>query len=112
LIVEDDGPIREALTEAFESEGWSVRGASNGKEALEVIERSDVGVLVLDLMMPIMSGWELLERLRKSATHAELPVLVMTAVAHVPRAPRGPLFIKPLNIESLVRAIRSQLSRR
>jgi CheY-like chemotaxis protein len=105
LLVEDDHVIRDELAEILRREGFTVITAMNGREALEQLERFDCKVLVLDLMLPVMSGWELAEALRSDARFSALPILTITAVANAQRAPAGPIFLKPLNVESLIRAV-------
>ena len=83
LIVEDDEVIRELLKEALELEGYKTRTASNGQEALQVLH----GVLnpcliLLDLMMPVMNGWQFLESKKSDNSLAPIPVVVMTAATN------------------------------
>jgi DNA-binding response OmpR family regulator len=79
LIVDDDPEIREALKDVLEAEGYEVATAANGREGLERLSTDVPSLVLLDLMMPIMSGGELLAVLRKSAALAELPVVVLSA---------------------------------
>lgn len=111
LIVEDDDTIREQLAEALEYEGFSVVTASNGREALDRLSRGPVRTMIMDLMMPVMNGWELVQSIRAHASLASIPILTITAVSNAHRAPGGPLFLKPLNIGSLVRAVRTYIGR-
>jgi CheY-like chemotaxis protein len=105
LLVEDDHVIREELAEILRFEGFTVITAVDGRDALERLARSPVRVIVLDLMLPVMSGWELAEVVRSSPDYSAIPILTITAVANAHRAPGGPVFLKPLNIDSLIRAI-------
>jgi len=83
LLVEDDEAIRESLSELLESEGYRVVTARNGQVALEWLESSSEppGVVLLDLMMPVMSGLELLDAMRglSDANRRDVPVIVLTA---------------------------------
>jgi CheY-like chemotaxis protein len=112
LIVEDDRVLAEELSELLRSEGYTVRAAGNGAEALRRLSQDRVGLLILDLMLPVVSGWELLDSIRSSQTLRELPVFIITAFANVHRAGGGPVFLKPLNVRSLVRAVRTRLGPR
>jgi DNA-binding response OmpR family regulator len=112
LVVEDDTVIREQLAEALADEGFTVKTAADGREALESLRRARTGVVVADLMMPVMSGWDLIKAMRSSPALADVPVMIMTAASNVGRAPDGPVFLKPLNLDSLIRAIRTHLGRR
>ena len=58
LVVEDDPDVRSALNDLLEAEGYEVETASNGKEALERLAEHRPGLVLLDLMMPVMSGWD------------------------------------------------------
>ena len=81
LIIEDNDDIREALQMAIEGEGYRVFAVSNGQEALGVLKRIPGRPLVLlDMMMPVMSGWEFLEAQKANAVFGHLPVVVVTAL--------------------------------
>jgi CheY-like chemotaxis protein len=81
LIVEDDADMRESLGEILQLEGYRVFGAANGKEALNHLSQADAPCLILlDLMMPVMSGWEFREQQRQDPRLAQIPVAVLTGV--------------------------------
>jgi signal transduction histidine kinase/CheY-like chemotaxis protein len=79
LIVEDDDDTRRWLQGALKREGWEVREAADGREALECLARAPVDVILLDLMMPEMDGFEFLAERRKHKALAKIPVIVVTA---------------------------------
>ena len=79
LVVEDDAEMRELLQRFLQSEGWVVVEAQNGREALDRISENKPGLILLDLMMPTMDGFEFLEELRKHTAWLSIPVLVITA---------------------------------
>ncbi len=79
LIVEDDEDTRRWLHRALEREGWEVSEAANGKEALDSLDQAPVNVILLDLMMPEMDGFEFLAERRKNKALAKIPVIVVTA---------------------------------
>jgi CheY-like chemotaxis protein len=79
LVVDDESEIREALTEALEQEGYRVRIARNGEEALAQAHELPPDLILLDLMMPVMSGWQFLEARAHDAQLARIPVIVATA---------------------------------
>jgi PAS domain S-box-containing protein len=79
LVVDDEPDMRELSRRALEAEGLEVREAADGQEALEVIARRRPGLILLDLMMPVMDGFEFLLRLRQDPVNADLPVVVVTA---------------------------------
>jgi len=79
LVVDDDPEARELLEETLRSAGLLPVLASSGKQALEALARSPVSAIVVDLMMPEMSGFELILRIRQNPQFAALPVIVLTA---------------------------------
>ncbi|MBI3417748.1 MAG: response regulator, partial [Verrucomicrobia bacterium] len=79
LIVEDDAPLREILRRTLEKEQWRVVEAANGAEALASLARSLPSVILLDLVMPVMDGFQVLAELRKREEWSRLPVIVTTA---------------------------------
>ncbi len=80
LVVEDDPAIRESMVTALRLKGYHCSEASNGLEALEVLKTLPQPCLILlDLMMPIMSGWEFLTRVEGDVTLAQIPIAVVTA---------------------------------
>jgi len=80
LVVEDDPDVRGALVAFLEGEGYSVVEATHGAEALEHLrEPRQFCLILLDLMMPVMNGWEFREQQQKDPALADIPVLVVTA---------------------------------
>lgn len=77
LIVDDQNGVRRLLYEAFSDEGYKVRMASSGMEAIKVVSQDMPDMVLLDIKMPVMSGLETLTELRKMSR--ELPVMMMTA---------------------------------
>ena len=81
LVVDDDKNTRRLLTAVLEAESYSVSTAENGEEALAVLDKTHVDLIVLDIMMPKMDGYELTTLLRE--TNNDLPILMLTA-KHLP----------------------------
>src|SRR5689334_22162272 len=82
LLVEDDLAIRDVLQDQLEEEGHDVVPATNGRQAIEYLTldaTSTPDLIILDLMTPIVTGWQVLERLRADPTLARIPVIVVTA---------------------------------
>ena len=79
LVVEDDLATREAARRALEHDGWTVDEAENGRIALERLAERAPGVILLDLMMPVMDGFGLVAELRARPAWREVPIVVMTA---------------------------------
>ena len=80
LIVDDDQPIRNLVRQIVRRIGYPARDASNGEEAIANLEQKIPDLLVLDLMMPKVSGWEVLQWLSERGHLPSLPVVVLTAV--------------------------------
>jgi CheY-like chemotaxis protein len=103
LVVDDDVAIRETLTEVLSEEGYDVECAANGRDALHALDtREPPRLVLLDLMMPVMSGWELLEVMHDNERLASIPVVVVSAMT----APgvEGHLQ-KPVDLERLLTTV-------
>ncbi len=109
LVVDDDDDVREILSLVLEAEGFRVRTAWNGREALNELARLDAGVMLLDLRMPIMSGWEVIEVLREEGRLRRIPIAICTSS---PRdAPPGfPILPKPVDFDQMMGMIRDLAS--
>ena len=79
LVVEDDASTRDMLRRTFEQDGWSVCEAWNGRIGLEAVALNRPQLIVLDLMMPEMDGFEFVAELRKREPGSRIPVVVVTA---------------------------------
>ncbi len=77
LVVDDDEAILEIVTTILEAEGYPVQTATNGAEALALVERARPSLVLLDMRMPVLDGWGFARELR--ARGVQLPILVMTA---------------------------------
>ncbi len=79
LLVEDEPNIIEAIRFILSRDGWLVATHSDGKTAIDAVKRAEPDVLVLDVMLPGRSGFEILRELRERSETAALPVLMLTA---------------------------------
>lgn len=77
LIAEDDAELRQLFKHVLIKNGYSVKGVSNGKEALDELENEYYDLIISDIMMPITDGYSLVRQLRESGI--ETPVLMITA---------------------------------
>ena len=104
LVVDDDDDIREATRDVMERHGYEVVAVSSGAEALAYLIRDTPNLVLLDLQMDDMNGWEVLGALRDNPRFADVEVVVVTGcdaeVAHGVRVLR-----KPFKIESLFAAL-------
>lgn len=87
LLVDDDPALKELLREALQGKGYTVDTAVNGREALEKIERFPPDLILLDVIMPEMDGFETLEALRAKDT--DTPVIMLTGNGSIPDAIRA-----------------------
>ncbi len=78
LIVEDDRDMREVLVDLFALEGYRVSAAANGRQALKEARRHPPDVILLDLMMPVMTGWQFRAEQSRDPGLALVPVVVMS----------------------------------
>jgi DNA-binding response OmpR family regulator len=76
LVVDDDAHIRALIRFTLQEEGHDVEEAANGREALQLLDKISFDLVVFDLMMPVMDGWDLCRELRE---HYDLPLLIVTA---------------------------------
>src|SRR4051812_7004066 len=80
LVVEDDPDIRDAIRSVLEDEGYKVNTAVNGRDGLDALSKMPPPCLILlDMMMPVMSGYEFLAHLRRQEHLAPIPVIVVSA---------------------------------
>jgi CheY-like chemotaxis protein len=111
LIVEDDDSAREALSDCLEMEGFSVASARNGKEALDYLHSAPLPkIILLDLYMPVMTGWEFREAQKKDAAIAHIPVVVVTAFGSgiTKQIDADVIMHKPLDLDRLLSVIRDR----
>jgi hypothetical protein len=79
LLVDDDDTMRRGMRKALEQDGWQVSEAENGRVALARLNETRPDIIMLDLMMPEMDGFEFLVEMRARAEWRDIPVLVVTA---------------------------------
>ena len=110
LVVDDDDATADAICELLESEGYDVVCVADGKAALDRLRNDSVCLVLLDLMMPIMSGYEFREKQLESAELARVPVVVVTAdpsPSDRARQLRADGFLpKPVSPDELIRVTR------
>jgi DNA-binding response OmpR family regulator len=116
LVVEDETDIQLVLCVYLRFAGFEVHGVSNGQEAIRSISEFDPHLIVLDLMMQPVSGWDVLDWLRVNRITPPLPVIVLTALTHINEQVHGfeegaiEYMTKPTQPSLLVERIHSILS--
>ena len=114
LVVDDEFEMRQLIGLYLRQESYQVETAENGQEALEKIKRNDYDLLVLDVMMPLMDGWETIEIVRKTS---DVPIIMLTAKDSVKDKVTGlstgadDYLVKPFEAEELLARIKALLRR-
>jgi two-component system, response regulator, stage 0 sporulation protein F len=112
LLVDDDSAVREGLRRVLATEGWQVVAAKNGEEALEYLQEHEPDLIITDLCMAEVSGWDLLFHEKIQRPH--LPIFVITALSH--QETNGAahfamkFFQKPIDLDALLAAVRCCLA--
>ncbi|MEK3719927.1 response regulator transcription factor [Paenibacillus sp. FSL H8-0034] len=115
LIVDDDIHIRQLIKVYLRQEGFDVVEAGHGKEALQEMEKTRIDLVILDIMMPEMDGWDLCVELR--AAYPNLPLLMITAKGETGHKVKGfqlgtdDYLVKPFDPEELVVRVKSLMKR-
>ncbi|AEI51729.1 hybrid sensor histidine kinase/response regulator [Runella slithyformis] len=117
LIIEDEDAIRENIAEMLSISGFKVETAANGREGLSQTLVFKPDVIICDIMMPLMNGYQVLETLRSSNSQANTPFIFLTSMANPAEIREGMLIgaddylTKPFNFSDLIAAIESRLKR-
>ena len=106
LVVDDNKDAVEALSTLLEWEGFAVATAQNGSDALKKLNNEGISVILLDLWMPVMNGWEFLRQKAEAENIANIPVIVLSANPPWDR-PQGAQAVlqKPVYPQALISAI-------
>jgi two-component system chemotaxis response regulator CheY len=111
LVVDDDDDLRETICDVLALAGHDVVQAADGRAALAQLRARRFDLIVTDLQMPGMDGWELLAALQTDWRLRHTPVCVVSAEADVPRRASTRFIRKPFELASLVRIIDEVLGR-
>ena len=115
IVAEDDAALQKLFCKVLDRNGFSVVGVSDGLEALELMEREFVDLIVSDIMMPRMDGYTLVQTLREGGS--TVPVLMITArdafrdMEHGFRSGADDYMVKPINVNELVLRVNALLRR-
>lgn len=110
LVVDDDVDCREMLAELLSNEGYIIEIAANGRQALERLNRSKPALIILDLMMPVMSGWEFRARQKSDSRFESLPVVVVTASGLARDIDANAVLRKPIDFGVLMSVVKQNCS--
>ena len=117
LVVDDDPDVRRLVEMKLHLDGIETVSAADGAEALEVLQEGDVDLVVLDLMMPVMDGFETCRRMQADPALAPIPVIMLTARAQASDIESGfdlgatDYIVKPFSPRELLSRVRGVLLR-
>lgn len=115
LVVEDDKNLRKLITTYLQRNKYNTYEATNGEEALNVLDQSYIDLIVSDIMMPKMDGYELIKSLREAKY--DVPILIITAKSEIEDKKEGFLLgaddymVKPIDIEEMLLRVQVLLRR-
>ncbi len=115
LVVEDDKNLRKLIVTCLEKASYTVFETRNGEEALDLMDKEYVDLIVTDIMMPEMDGYELIKSLREA--NYNTPILIITAKEDIEDKRQGfnlgadDYMVKPINIDELILRVKSLLRR-
>ncbi len=117
LVIEDESDARMMLSLALKSSGYIVFGAENGEEGLKLFKEEKPDLVILDVVMPLMDGWEVLRRIKAGFKSRKIPVIMVTGKSEDADKVKGYDFgadfyvTKPYNIQKLLPIIRDIISK-
>ncbi len=115
LLAEDEPHIARLVTFKLEREGYDVRWAKDGGEALEMFQNFIPNLVLLDVMMPIMDGFEVLKKIREDDRLSDIPVIMLSAKGQTSDVEKGfdlgsdDYIVKPFQPDELVARIRAKI---
>ncbi|MEW6618852.1 MAG: response regulator [bacterium] len=117
LVVDDEWEILEVIRNLLEVKGYEVTTAQSGKEALERLEERLPHLIILDILMPEMSGYEVCKKIRKSPVHKHLPIIILSSKSTIEDEIAGwrmgidEYIVKPFDLEELIAILESIIYR-
>jgi two-component system response regulator VicR len=119
LCIEDEQEMIDLMRLILNRRGFEIRGANGGKEGLEIIRNDHPDLVLLDLMMPDMDGWEVYQQMKSDETTRNIPVIVVTARAqsiekvlglHIAKV--DDYIVKPFSPQELLTSVDKVLKRK
>jgi len=111
LVIEDEPYLCDLIADVLEAEGHQPSKAANGLDALSRVAESKPQLILLDLMMPVMDGWEFMTALRSNPDWQDIPIVIITAVYDIARTQQesgaSAVITKPFDIDQLVDVVNS-----
>ena len=115
LVVDDESDVLLVVKTGLENEGFQVVTASNGADGLELAREENPDLIILDVMMPKMNGFQVLQELKKGETTAVIPVVMLTGLSDSQKIRQALMYgtdyylVKPFEFDDLVMKIRTAL---
>ncbi len=115
LLVDDDIFLVDIMAFTFKQSGFEIIKAHNGKEALEVMGKEQIDLILTDIMMPVMDGFELARNVKENEAFKHLPIIFLTAKSNIEDKNKGfslginDYVVKPFNLKDLVSRINKVL---
>ncbi len=116
LYIDDERPTLNLVAQALKLAGYNISGVTSGKQGLELMRQHKPSLLLLDLMMPQFSGWDVYQAMKTDEFLSDIPVIIITArvlsqertlIEELP--PVDDYLTKPFDVQSLIRAIQRLL---
>lgn len=117
LFIDDNDHLREEIIEALKFEGFDVLSAGNGPEGIEVAKSQLPHLILCDIRMPEMDGFEVYRRLRAEAITSSIPFIFLTAIAEADEVRKGmslgadDYLVKPISLKDLIKSIQQKISK-
>ena len=109
LVVDDDANLRRRMGDALRHQGYRVTDAANGADAMALLDRIRPDAIVLDLLMPVMHGWDFMEHYAEKTNGKPVPIVVVSVNPALPRSFDRfgvcEVLPKPFDVEVLVRSV-------
>lgn len=111
LVVDDEKDVRDFLADLLSDQGYTVRTAADGVEAMEMIKQFKPDLILLDLMMPKETGTDLYRKIHRKKDFEEVPVIVISGLPgrYVAVSKSVPVFDKPIDEEGLLKEIKGTI---
>lgn len=118
LLVDDDPHVLDFITEVLEGDGFACRRCASGIGVMDLLASEPIRLVILDLLMPRVNGWEVLEAMHREQLTDRIPVLIVSAVPSESSRRRAldmgarDYILKPFSVERFQRAVRAALAPR
>lgn len=117
MVVDDDAPILQLIGDILKPEGYNIVKVQSGSEALEKLKENKPDLILLDIMMPGMDGWDVCEKIKKNKKIQDIPIIFVTAKTDPISRSMGSLasveyITKPFDMDDLKKRVKSVLNQK